>query len=175
MKDLTLPTPVLPPHEVMQKALDALAPRVSKQCSGRVEWRIMNKAEDAYCMVFTHDDYINPERAAREWMEQTTRERPGWIESNGYHAMPKLIFTESERLAIEAVELLRAALSHHEDGGRAATMVLVPREPTPEMIDALVHQKNLEGGDRWVCRNSSAVAIYKAAVNAFNEKEPRHG
>ena len=70
----------------------------------------------------------------------------------------------------------RAALSsHHEDGGRAATMVLVPREPTPEMIDALVHQKNLEGGDRWVCRNSSAVAIYKAAVNAFNEKEPRHG
>lgn len=138
MKDLTLPTPALPPHEVMQKALDALAPRVSKQCSGRVEWRIMNKAEDAYCMVFTHDDYINPERAAREWMEQTTRERPGWIESNGYHAMPKLIFTESERLAIEAVELLRAALSHHEDGGRAATDKKSARDTALEQAANLV-------------------------------------
>ena len=59
-------------------------------------------------------------------------------------------------------------------GPPGVDMVLVPREPTPEMIDALVHQKNLEGGDRWVCRNSSAVAIYKAAINAFNAKESSH-
>lgn len=94
---------------LLQRALTELAPRVNKQCCGRTEWRVMNKAGDAYCMSFDHSEYINPERAAREWLEKTQRERPGWIEANGYHIAPKLVFTDAEKIALETVELLRAA------------------------------------------------------------------
>lgn len=59
------PSPKLPELEAVVYAL----------CTGRTEWRV-SKKDGAYCMSFGHDDCVNPELEAHEWLSRHQQAYP---------------------------------------------------------------------------------------------------
>jgi len=90
----------------------SLADRIENALRGHETWRVMNRANDGYCMEFASPEYFNPERACDRWLAE---QNPEWIECNGYHAVKSFEFTTVERMALDAAKALRAALSAHPE------------------------------------------------------------
>jgi hypothetical protein len=91
----------LPAHA--QEAL-RLADEIAEEVHPATVWRVMNAAEDGFCMEFSSRDHLNPERECRKWLDQ---QRPDWIQANGYHAVKQEHYRSAERLAVAAAALLR--------------------------------------------------------------------
>ena len=49
---------------------------------GTEEWRVADPADGSYCIAFSRDDSINPEREAREWLEDHRKRFPDSQKAN---------------------------------------------------------------------------------------------
>lgn len=84
---------------------------------GVEEWRVADPADGSYCISFSWTDCANPEREAREWLEDHRRRFP-----NGRHAHYEVRRVmeqyRADRLMCQAadeIERLRAALEKIAD------------------------------------------------------------
>jgi hypothetical protein len=93
-----------------QPALGELAERLRKLATGRVEWRVQDPVERCYCISFDRSDCINPERDARAWLADFQRRYPRHAHAK-YEAAEVRVFTELERAALEAADVLDEAWS----------------------------------------------------------------
>jgi hypothetical protein len=84
-----------------------LAARLRKLASGRLEYRVQDPVEKCYCVSFSRDDGFDPERDARQWLADFQRKFPEHPHAN-YEVAPVRSFSELERAALEAAELLDA-------------------------------------------------------------------
>jgi len=99
----------------------SLADRIENALRGHETWRVMNRANDGYCMEFASPEYFNPERACDRWLAE---QNPEWIECNGYHAVKSFEFTTVERMALDAAKALRAALAAHPEPQPVAELIV---------------------------------------------------
>lgn len=105
-----------------------LAARIRAAIHGTETWRVMNAAEDGFCMEFSAPEYLSPQRACEKWLAD---QPPEWIERNGYHAVKSYTYTGAERLALEAADKLAASPQASPDGGAEAQQAAPQAEAKP--------------------------------------------
>lgn len=93
----------LHPSAGQQAEPTELVARIRSAIRGHETWRVMNAAEDGFCMEFASPEYLNPERACKNWLNE---QNPEWLARNGYHAVKSFEYTGAERLALEAADAL---------------------------------------------------------------------
>lgn len=90
---------------------------------GIEEWRVADPEDGSYCISFSWADSVNPEREAREWLEDHRKRFP-----NSQHAHYKvqrvMAQYQADRLMCQAadeLERLRKALEEIAYSGRTKT------------------------------------------------------
>lgn len=96
-----------------------LVARIRSAIRGHETWRVMNDAEDGFCMEFASPEYLSPQRACERWMAE---QNPEWLARNGYHAVKSFEYTGAERLAIEAADALARHPSEPAPAGQAVVI-----------------------------------------------------
>lgn len=98
---------------------EEVAARLRKLATGRLEYRVQHPVDRSYCVSFSREDGFDPERAAREWLAHFQRNHPDHRHAK-YEVAEVRSFSELERAALEAADLLAAAPSSQpeplEDG-----------------------------------------------------------
>lgn len=85
--------------------MTTLIERLRCASTGYKEWRVQNPSDGAYCMSFCNRDSINPEREAREWLEDHQRAFPKSMFSQYVVACVDTL-TNGDKLTIEAADAL---------------------------------------------------------------------
>jgi hypothetical protein len=91
-----------------QSASGGLPELLRKLATGRTEWRVQHPVEKCYCMVFDRSGWIDPERCAREWLDDFKRRHPDH-EHAKYEVAEVRYFNELEQAALDAADALDAA------------------------------------------------------------------
>jgi hypothetical protein len=82
-----------------------LEDRLRAASQGYPEWRVQHPVERCYCISFTRDDSVNPEREASEWLEEFKRKFPEHSHA-GYEVARVQVQTQADQLMIEAADAL---------------------------------------------------------------------
>jgi hypothetical protein len=82
-----------------------LAAQLRKLATGRTEWRVQHPVEKSYCISFDRGSYLNPEHAARQWLECFRRQYPHHPHAD-YEVAEVRSFTALELAALDAAEVL---------------------------------------------------------------------
>jgi len=85
----------------------AMAARLRKLATGRVEWRVQHPTEKCFCMSFDASEWVAPELRARQWLAEFRKRFPNH-EHSKYEVAEFRAFTELELAALEAADLLAA-------------------------------------------------------------------
>lgn len=85
-----------------------LPERLRALATGRVEWQVIDPQTRGICMWFDRDNYLNPEREAKEWLDDQNLRFPGG-KFTSYEVKKARIFSDLERAALEAADALEAA------------------------------------------------------------------
>jgi hypothetical protein len=107
---------------VNHQELKELTSRLRSLARGRVEWRVQHPVEKCYCICFSRNDSLDPEREAREWLADFRRRFPKH-EHSKYEVAEVRQFSPLERAALEAADHLdgvapavRASVHHAAEG-----------------------------------------------------------
>jgi hypothetical protein len=76
---------------------------------GEEVWRVANPDTGAYCMEFSWENSLNPERDAKEWLSNHLREWPNSMHA-GKGVIKKIITASLHTEAADEIERLRADL-----------------------------------------------------------------
>lgn len=73
--------------------------------SGEVEWRVQQPLDRSYCIAFRRKAWLDPERAAREWLAEHAKRYPSSPYAS-YEVAEVVVLDWRDKLMLEAADVL---------------------------------------------------------------------
>lgn len=110
-----------------------LIERLKQAGKGSEWWRVVDPVDGCYCISFSRDDSLNPEREAMEWLDRQRQEFPNGRHSH-YEVRREIAQTRADKLMFEAANVI--------DRLREIDLALNSQEIHRESARDLIREKN---------------------------------